>query len=749
MDMSDDKLLELVVTRSHRVPVGATTRSGDGSAVTRQFDAVLMSAGFKMSGDLLSVLASRDPGEVMDLAVRVLPVVRKMSGAHSTHNVYFRDFPFGVPDTEEFWAGLFSQLVLAQGEQQAAEQVLSLTPGPDPQLMVSLLALPGYGTPQHGYAEMLAAHDSLVEAASDRVTMLDEGVSLHAEGRQLTQRLAGRNVPLSGADLEALVFLAGLYTDDLAAPVPVRENQAVINEARIRKGLPARVSSVTDVLRLAVQLSGGDVTLQQRTKFKSFPRSQRRAIMASLDSVVPLRVGAGYDALSQVHQHAEAWKRLGERIHPHEFPGMRSHDVFAVARGHLLASPVGARVMAQMQRSRIREAAEIMAPGQLFRSLDWLLRSCLDSTDIAAVLDRASESAGQVSGRVLLGAREHFENRRDHTSSPRIFANRRGTAWSLPDRRSRLGAVPRTAAIRMLDDAIGTRMETWLTRNPLVIEREMLGVALPLSGKTTPPGLGILPRGSVAPLTGLDTLSVFVHWAQAQQRTDYDLSTLLLDEQFGNAEHVSWTRYHGTGAVYSGDITSAPLPDGATEIISLTMRQVRHKVIIPQVHIYSGDDFAVAAESYFGFMERDGRQAGQPFEPRTVRAKSDMRGSGRVALPLMFLRGDDGKWRAKWVHLYLKGSPSFTGAGPANQLEGSKVTVSMLIRAMAERNYITVRYLAELAGSLGGTVVVQGEPFPVQLASGPVTYIGMQAPAGLPEGSILVTPRNLEDLIPS
>ncbi len=34
---------------------------------------------------------------------------------------------------------------------------------------------------------------------------------------------------------------------------------------------------------------------------------------------------------------------------------------------------------------------------------------------------------------------------------------------------------------------------------------------------------------------------------------------------------MSWTNYHDGGAVYSGDLTQAPEPDGATEFIDLPL----------------------------------------------------------------------------------------------------------------------------------------------------------------------------------
>jgi len=79
---------------------------------------------------------------------------------------------------------------------------------------------------------------------------------------------------------------------------------------------------------------------------------------------------------------------------------------------------------------------------------------------------------------------------------------------------------------------------------------------------------------------------------------------------------------------------------------------------------------------------------GQPFEPRTVRTKSDLRGSGRVVLPLAFMRGDDGRWRAKWMHLYLGGYPRF------NRPEGNHVSAALLMRGY-------VADLARIGAALG------------------------------------------------
>lgn len=213
----------------------------------------------------------------------------------------------------------------------------------------------------------------------------------------------------------------------------------------------------------------------------------------------------------------------------------------------------------------------------------------------------------------------------------------------------------------------------------------------------------------------------------------------MLDEHYGNPEHVSWTNYRAGlpgYATYSGDITEAP--DGATEFIDIQLRHVTRRFILPQVHIYAGEGFANAAESFFGFMLRGSAQQGAPFEPRTVRMKSGLRGSGRVALPVAFMRGEDGKWRAKWMHLYLAGHANF------NQVEGNRITTSLLTRAIIEREYLNVGYLMDLAGRNGTEVTAWDGTIP----GVPVTFIGLERPEGLEPGSRVITLQNLADLIP-
>ncbi|WP_182906919.1 TerD family protein [Microbispora sp. H13382] len=705
---------DLIIARRLRVPVdSAGDETSDwGGVAARQLDAALLSVGFTCSPALLDRLA-RLPGEqVIDLGVRVLAAVRRLVGDHVEHNAYFVDFPNNVPDTLEFWAGLLREAML--------DPVAAARLQPD---VLNLLDLPRYGSYQHTYADLLAAHAELIPLAKDRVTVLELGGSPRDEARELYLSLAGSEVPLAAEDLAALRALAGFCADfcadfgadDQPEHIPVRENRAVVNEARLAAGRPLLVDTVTDVLRLAAACSGGDVTLTTPTRLRSFRRAERRILLAALDAVPAAKHG-------DVLRHREQWKRLGERLHPHEYPQFpRAAQVFDVARGVRKASSLGSRVEAALAAGRTEEAVSLLehTPGVLLRRLDHLLRAGGGS----AVLEAAERAAARASGRVLLSLREHLQNRL--APADRVFTNRYGRAWTTPDTRPPLDeeALHRTLAI--LDEEIGRRLPDL---GELIVDPAVLDVALPLSGKAVAPGLRMLPRGSLSTVDG-ELLRFFVHWRQRERRTDYDLSALMLGAAYDDPVHISWTSYANGFATYSGDLTEAP--DGASEFIDVRLAGATKPIIIPQVHVYAGEPFDEAAEAFFGYMTRDAEQEGRPFEPRTVRMKSDLRGSGRVALPLVFLRGDDGAWRVKWLHLYLSGSPGF------NQVEGNRVTTSLLVRSIVERDYLRVGYLAALLRARS-SVSVEG---------GHVTYIGLDAPADLPEGARVYTPATLHELI--
>jgi hypothetical protein len=367
----------------------------------------------------------------------------------------------------------------------------------------------------------------------------------------------------------------------------------------------------------------------------------------------------------------------------------------------------------------------------LMRGLDRVLRACSpDETD--RVLEIVRSVLGQVSGRVLCSVREHVQNRTS-PDSVRMFANRAGRVWVTEDERTPLDAevVERLGAL--LDDELTRRLPS---HHSLVVDPAVLGLAVPLSGKATESGFAVMPRGSLTPVDGA-SLRFFIYWKQRSETTDFDLSATMLGEDFEPLGHVSWTNLEGFGGKHSGDLTHAA--DGASEFIDLRLDRVPAHYLVPQVHVYSGEGFDRVEEALFGFMIGDADQRGLPFEPRTVRMRSALSGGSRVMLPLVFCRGGDGRWWAKWMHLGVRGR--YWG----NQTETTGLGTSALVRGIVERRFLLLSHLVKLLCAKAETYALYE---PGMELTGPVTFVGIERPEDLPAGSDVYPLDRLNELIP-
>lgn len=786
---------------------------GGGEEMTRRFDAALMAVGFKLSTEALRHFSTQDAALVKTLAVCTLEAVRELVGDHVQHNTYFIDFPKNVPETLEFWvACLFEAITgIATADQSHAAPVQAIM---YPESAINLLMLPTYGRYQHTYEEMLGRHDEFMPSLKDRVTILHLGDLPLEEMRRLFEILVNTTTPPAPADRDLIKHLAQQlllgYSGSVPFELPGREAKALINAAILEWVQPrhlngpslalVQANTITDVLRAVDVLSGGDGTLEKRapaadrlprvtlgelevkpladlnpppaksnrTKLVSLTRAQRRVVMGALDKII----AGNQDALADVYRHRQAWKRLGEGIHPHEFRETypEAVRVFAVARGDLVLRTLTGLVEQAFVTGDVLSAAHLLqnGPGLFARQLDRVLRELsrenFSSSITTNVLRWFSRVSPQMSGRVLLSLIEHFRNRTD-TTLPRMFVNRAGRAFVTPDTRiplsptlagyveeiigqelmSRLDKMVEGAAGSLLDEN-GLSVKPWIVTSP-----DIGSVALPLSNKGTATGFNTLPRGSTYLLDDQDILRFFIYWRENSRSTDFDLSVQMLDEDFAGVGQVSWRGLRNPDRTisHSGDIVTAR--NGATEMIDVRLRDVAAEVkyLVPQVLVYSGEKFGTGpddensvAESLFGYMTLDEKQRGAPFEPKTVRMRSDMRGAGNVAIPMVFERAA-GLWQAKATNLFMRGAPVM------NVVEHTRMTAGLQVQAAIRHRYVSVWDVVTLLGVRGYTVWGDSV-LPIALKQGqPVLYLGTRRPdVELPPNSRVITLENLTELIP-
>ena len=124
----------------------------------------------------------------------------------------------------------------------------------------------------------------------------------------------------SKQDKEDLEVLFEYYAFDIKQILPekiyFKENMVYIIKLFVVKGVDIKefsylLKTYTDILRLAVELSDGDTSLSQKTRFKNFTRRERKILLQLFDNC---KVN-----LEDMLRHRQMYLRLGEKIHPGEY----------------------------------------------------------------------------------------------------------------------------------------------------------------------------------------------------------------------------------------------------------------------------------------------------------------------------------------------------------------------------------------------------------------------------------------------
>lgn len=482
------------------------------------------------------------------------------------------------------------------------------------------------------------------------------------------------------ADAEALdaVTFAAVY-NHAAENLANRENKATIGALALGHGLNIihKMDTATDVLRLAVALSEGDVSLADKTHFRSFKRAERRMLIGLLASV---NGGIVEDML----RYDQTWKRLGERLHPGEFnqyPNVQ--EAFAAIRKNGGVEVFNAKVEKALADGDPLGAARILRarPGEFARRLDKVLRTNATAGVQRDVLRIFAQVAATASPTVLLQARNAFVNREKDV---RVFFPKGSIAkmQSMKDERESLSTSVRNEAVSILDAALVENFKGRADLGGSWVDPALKGIAIPFGQRSASKAVKTLGRGSRLAL-GDDTNIVrfFIWWKDAKSggwgygsHTDIDLSAVCFDDNFGYHSAITYYNLREQGAVHSGDITSAP--NGASEFIDIDVDRLRSRgvrYVAMTLFSYSGQGFVELPECFAGFMERKDLDSGEIYDPRTVTNKVDLTANTRGATPFIF---DLETGEAIWVDLSMMISRK------AGNVANSKGQITSLVQAM-------------------------------------------------------------------
>ncbi|TCN28835.1 RING finger family protein [Kribbella orskensis] len=637
--------------------------------------AELIQRGFLLSANLYRHCAGLNPFALTGFGRELLDVLDAESGSAADHVPLFRGFPESVPgNTETFYVDRVFARLLQKPEQPCVlcgevETVQPVSP------CAHLVCRSCWDGADFSACPICLRHldpdDPFLEPSFDEVTTPGRADRLRLltlapadAARATASELLARRTPLSAGDRADLrVLLSKADPSWLPDTIPVRETRALVLALlmpRFSSLVDDLIETATDALRLLYVLMGADPGLRNPpVRRQSLARGIRRTVLARLDRM-PVE-----QLVEDMLRHHRAWKRVGENLHPFEFADRYpvAALAFAVLRGTTLdaTTPAGRAVLSEAAKhpvvrleggrprmntfaSRVEGAfaagrADLALnllrtrPGEMLRRLVQLARA-LPVDAHGSLMEAVATAVSDVSPFVLTAALGQV---RTPPGDLRLFFPRGGTTriWTSVDDREPLPAELAAALAAVLVGELLRRATSLPQVRRAFLDEELARLAAPASGRSTSSTLLRMTRGSAAPIPQDELLRLFVHWVEpAGRRVDLDLSVAVFDEEWAFLGLCDYTRlrFDQDALVHSGNLTSAPGPQGSTEFVDLdlvALRRLGGRYVLPVVFSYNDVPFNELERGFIGVM----RQPTGLFDPAAVEERFDLTGPAKILLP--------------------------------------------------------------------------------------------------------------------
>jgi stress response protein SCP2 len=638
------------------------------------FCANLESVGYTCSSKLLETISSYPLEQVELINEELLRYLRELKGAHVEFKPMYPNFPQQVMEAPaiELWINARLHYL---GD------------------WFGFRYIPGYEVKPR----------QPLDTKDLKYKVLDLGTP--EEFFQIFKDLIGSNSSLSESDKVDVVWALSRYSKDLYQILPEvirqKETMALVCSTIIDSRLPYHgkeiwmkyIKTATDLLRLIVARSGGDISLAKATRFKSLPRSERRIYMEILD-------GLGDSALEDMNRYPEVWKRVGEILHPGEFNRKKKFQTacsrFESIRTNTPYRSILSQVQSLCNKGKLIEASKllILRPGDFARRLDYLVRNARDrELDIINNFSK-QEVLESISTPVLLQVMTHFKYR-GNVNKFRVFFPKGNTSkfQAIENKLEKIDSGWTQMISEICQIALIERFKKLDPLGKVYVGKCFDGLTVPQGMRSASKALKTIPRLSRVPLPDGDIVRFFMWWKEPKgTRVDLDLSAYMSSSDFNRIDKVAYfnLRNESLSAVHSGDITSAP--QGACEFIDINIpsflkQEMRY--VVMSVISFSGQKFSELPEAFAGFMIRGSMgKRGEIFDARTVETKFDVSTDSKMIVPLIL---DLERREMIWLDM---GVNSRIQAG--SNIQNSGQTLNTLLRSVVETRKTLLTELIDL-----------------------------------------------------
>ena len=591
------------------------------------------SLGYTFSPELIEVAGTLSLDQLITLYLEVTDTLREMVGANVSYQPMYPNFPTQVMEASE--VELYLNAIIHY-----------LT-----------LALPDYTPVERPFLQ-----DNLA------LKVIQLGSIEDFDG--LICNLIQAKTSISATDRSDIELVIKNYTDlssILPDEIPFKENvgfvvATLLKYNKISLGHVGRyVKTGTDVLRLAVALSNGDVVnLAKPTRFIKFKRPVRRLLLSLLEQC--------NNPTEDMLRYKERWIRLGEILHPGTYKAQfpKTWQAFNVLRNNLPYPTFNNKVEEALVKGDVATALTVLKtrPGELARRLDHLLQ-LTDKPYI--VLAQFNLVAHEVATPVLLQVINHFQHRTGTQLDNRVFFPKGNVAKLVSVKNELTSLDPNVCDIIVSTCklTLWTRFSQLAPLGKTWLDPALAQYVVPFSQRSASKALRTIVRGSRLRLPEGDTVRFFTYWKEGvvnggfTGRVDIDLSSVVYGDDWKYLNHISFTELVNdeTGSCHSGDITSAP--NGACEFIDVNIPATLAcggRYVVMTLNSYTEHGFVELPMCFAGWMMRQHPGSGEVFEPTTVVDKLDLTANTQACIPVII---DLQTREVVWVDLALQTLPYF------------------------------------------------------------------------------------------
>ena len=432
--------------------------------------------------------------------------------------------------------------------------------------------------------------------------------------------------------------------------IPFKENYCmVLSMLDIEDGIPYSYT-YTDILRVAVYMSGGDISLSGNTKFR-LTNKQRSRIMTLLEmkSSRELVGQAFLDSLEDLKKHRNKWLALFNHIHADSKRFRKpcyanAQRVVELLRFHADKIHTWNAKVENLSLLSGRLELLMQRPGEFARRLNSLLSACCTPIGwseriVYRILANFRLVSEKISNKVLFELYRYFEDRREDQKQRIVFIKGARKPVKLEPLKVLPGSLV-TEVQNIILSTIRCKFQSWPKLGKVIIDEKLKNIPLPTNMRSISETDMPVVRGTRMPINVDHTKTVrfYVHWKDAFGTEDLDLSATLLG--MGQRITVSWNGLYKLGSneclvAHSGDVRHRK--GDCAEYIDINIKELRKhsfRYVLVDVRNYNCGSLKNLNPA-FGYMEREHPEANRTWVPNTVSSSWRLQSEAKACIAVM------------------------------------------------------------------------------------------------------------------